>query len=115
MRLCRTPMMLSAAAMLTFCLSTNTAEAAMYRCSDSFNVPLGFLYIDESGYEWTKANAGFEPIDAAENGSGELEYSGSYFVPRSGPMVNWGVTGAVGDGFLNINNANGALMGCRLN
>jgi hypothetical protein len=91
------------------------AAAAMYRCSDSFNVPLGFLYVDEAGYEWTKTNSAFEPVEAAENGSGELEYSGPYFVPRSGPMASWGVTGAIGDGFLNINNSSGALMGCREN
>lgn len=102
-------------AILIASLAPVTAAAAMYRCSDSFNVPLGFLYVDETGYEWTKTNSAFEPVEAAENGSGELDYSGQYFVPRNGPMASWGVTGAIGDGFLNINNSNGALMGCREN
>ena len=71
-------------------------------------MPLGFLYIDETGYEWTKVNTAFEPVEAAENGSGSLDYSGPYFVPRDGPMASWGVL--ISQGAKNIPAANWLLM-----
>ena len=87
--------------------------SGVYRCVDSFNVPLGLLEVSGSDYSWTKTNASFEPVEAGENGSGTLDIEGPYFAPATGPLSTWGVTGAIAEGFININTEFGALMGCR--
>jgi len=101
----------------TACIAAQPATAAgadgTYGCADVTGIALGLLSISGSSYTWTKTDTGFRPQQANENGSGTVRFDGNYFVPVTGPMASWNVTGAVAANGININNNGGNLMGCR--
>ncbi|GHC47291.1 hypothetical protein [Neogemmobacter tilapiae] len=87
-----------------------------WRCVANGNIPIGIVAITGTNYTFTATNTAFDPVDNASNGTGTLAYDGPYLLPQDGPLVSdFGVTGHLDDniGYLDWNNNDGNLMGCR--
>lgn len=87
-----------------------------WRCAAHGSIPIGIVSITGVNYTFTSTNTAWEPVENAANGAGTLGYDGPYLLPQDGPLVsNFGVTGHLdeSEGYLDWNNNNGNLMGCR--
>jgi hypothetical protein len=105
-------------ATLVLCLLAGEALAQSadgnWRCSMIGDIPIGILTISGSSYQFQSTNVSWEPNDNPANGSGSLGFDGAYLWPESGPLKDsFGVTGMFSDRFINWNNNDGTLMGCR--
>jgi hypothetical protein len=110
--------MIRSAIICLACLSVTCGAASAqadgtWRCIANGNIPLGLLSVTGTAYTWTKTNASFQPVEARENGSGTIRMAGSTFTVESGPLLNWGVTGALAIKGVDLNNRNGTLAACR--
>jgi hypothetical protein len=104
--------------MFLLALSTTSPALAqsadgVWKCNITGDIPIGLVTIAGNSYQFQSTNTVWEPTDDASNGSGSLDYDGSYLWPSSGPLKDdFEVTAFLKDGLLNWNNNSGLLMSC---
>lgn len=102
-------------------LATSPAPASggdgTWRCFANGNIPIGTLIIGGDGYEFVVTRTtDFSTVKAGDpgNGTGDLAWQDTTFVPTSGPLKDsYEVTGGLDADGLSLNNQGGALMRCR--